>query len=140
MKNTDQWLGLVYVQISLAVFVALLGIATTLSVSVVDRRREFAIVRAIGGLAHQVRRSVLVEAVVVAVLGLVLGVVFGMIDLFYELELVRRYYAGMTLDYRFPFSLMFILCPMMIVASIISALVPSESARRSPVVEGLGYE
>jgi putative ABC transport system permease protein len=140
MRNTDQWLGLVYVQIAMAVFVALLGIATTLSVSIVDRRREFAIVRAVGGLAFQIRRCVWIEAIVIAFIGLALGIAFGALDLFYELELVRRYYAGMTLDYRFPFAVVLMLGPIIVAASIISALAPSESALRSPLVEGLEYE
>jgi putative ABC transport system permease protein len=140
IKNTEQWLGVIYIQIAMAVLVAILGITTTLSVSIVDRRREFAILRAVGGLSSQIRRAVWLEAVVIAVIGIVLGIAFGTLDLFYELELVRRYYAGMTLDYRFPVSLVVGLGPIIILSGVVSALVPAASAVRSSLVEGLEYE
>ncbi len=45
----DQFFLLNYMQLVVAVIVAVVGIVNTLIVSVMDRRREFAIVRAIGG-------------------------------------------------------------------------------------------
>jgi len=140
MQNTDQWLGLIYIQIVIAILVAILGIASTLSVSIVDRRREFAVLRAVGGLPLQVRRSVWLEAMAMAVIGVVLGLAFGAADLFFELELVRRYYAGMTLDYRFPVNLALMLVPVLIAAGLLSALLPGESAVRGSLVEALENE
>ena len=40
LRLTDQWFGITYVQIAVAVLVAVLGIVNTLTVSITDRRRE----------------------------------------------------------------------------------------------------
>ena len=140
MKNTEMWLGLTYMQVAIAILVAVLGIANTLSVSITDRRREFGILRAVGALGMQIRGSVWFEAAAIAMIGVVLGVAFGAIDLLYELELVRRDYAGLTLDYVFPMRLVLIVGPVIIAAALVSSLAASRSAARGSLVEALEYE
>ena len=46
----NQWFGMTYLQVLVAVFVAVLGIVNTLTVSISDRRRELGVLRAVGGL------------------------------------------------------------------------------------------
>ena len=60
-----------------ALFVAGFVIANTFAVVVSQRRRELALVRAIGGTPGQVRRSLLAEGVAVGVVASLLGVVAG---------------------------------------------------------------
>ena len=43
LKIADQWFGIAYVQIAVAVLVAILGIVNTLTVSISDRRRELGV-------------------------------------------------------------------------------------------------
>jgi putative ABC transport system permease protein len=140
MSNTKQWLGMSYIQIAVAILVAVLGIANTLLVSVTDRRREFATLRAVGALRNNVRFSVWLESATVAVIGVILGVAFGAIELRYELEVMRRDYAGLTLDYAFPLGLALVLAGTMICAAWVSALAASESTVRNSLVEALAYE
>jgi putative ABC transport system permease protein len=52
LRLTDQWFGLTYVQIAVAVLVAVLGIVNALTVSITDRRRELGVLQAVGGLAQ----------------------------------------------------------------------------------------
>jgi len=140
MSNTKQWLGMSYMQIGVAIVVAVLGIANTLLVSVTDRRREFATLRAVGALRNNVRLSVCLESATIAVIGMILGVAFGAIDLTYELEVMRRDYAGLTLVYAFPVGLALALVAAMICAAWISALAASEATVRNSVLEALAYE
>ena len=69
----DQWFGLTYVQVIVAMMVAILGIVNTLTVSISDRRRELGVLRAVGGLRAQIRGTVWLEAAAIGVIGLVLG-------------------------------------------------------------------
>jgi putative ABC transport system permease protein len=140
MSNTRQWLGLSYIQIAVAIVVAVLGIANTLLVSVTDRRREFATLRALGAFRNQVRCSVWLEAISIAAIGVMLGVAFGAIDLLYERHVVQRDYAGLTLSYAFPVGLVLLLGASMIFAAWLSALTASEMAARNSIVEALEYE
>jgi len=60
-----------------AVLIAVVGIANTLSLSVLERSRELAVQRALGMTRRQLRTSLTVEALLLAVVGAVLGVVLG---------------------------------------------------------------
>jgi len=73
----NQILGLVYVLLALAVFIALIGIANTLALSVYERTRELGLLRAVGMTRRQLRSSVRWEAVIIAILGTVIGIAIG---------------------------------------------------------------
>jgi len=74
-------LSVLYGLLGLAVVISILGIINTLALSVVERRREIGMLRAIGAQRKQVRRTIQLESLLIAlfgaVLGLVLGVTFG---------------------------------------------------------------
>ncbi|GAA2607254.1 FtsX-like permease family protein [Actinomadura fulvescens] len=63
--------------LGLAIIIALFGIANTLTLSVVERTRESALLRALGITKRQLRRMLSVEALVMAVIGAFTGVVLG---------------------------------------------------------------
>ena len=102
LKITDQWFSLTSVQFAVAVLVAILGIVNTLTVSITDRRRELGVLRAVGGLHGQIRRTVWIEALSIATIGLVLGFGLGAINLFYTLQVVEHDVAGMRLSLYLP--------------------------------------
>jgi putative ABC transport system permease protein len=140
LRITNQWFQLTYVQVGVAVLVAILGIVNTLTVSITDRRRELGVLRAVGGLPRQIRRTVWLEAIGTGVLGLVLGIGLGAINLLYVLEIVRQDVAGMRLEYQFPFAVVLLVVPVILCAALVAALWPAESAVRRSLVEALEYE
>ena len=140
LKITDQWFGLTSVQMAVAVLVAILGIVNTLTVSITDRRRELGVLRAVGGLHGQVRRTIWIEALSIGVLGLVLGYTLGAINLYYLLQMVHRDIAGMRLDYQFPVTTVVAVAPVILGAAFVAAIWPAESAVRGSLVEALEYE
>jgi putative ABC transport system permease protein len=75
--RVDQILTLFGVLLGLAVLIALLGISNTLSLSVLERTRESALMRALGLTRGQLRRMLLTEALLMAALAIVLGVGLG---------------------------------------------------------------
>jgi putative ABC transport system permease protein len=137
---TDQWLGMTYVQVAVAVLVAILGIVNTLTVSITDRRRELGVLRAVGGMKGQVRRTIWMEALAIGVLGLALGVGLGAVNLYYLLRIVRQDVAGIRLDYQFPTAVALGVVPVMLAAAFVAALWPAESAVRGSLAEALEYE
>ncbi|MCU1656594.1 MAG: hypothetical protein JWO57_1250 [Pseudonocardiales bacterium] len=70
-------LGLVYGMLGLAIVIAVLGIINTLALSVVERRREIGMLRAVGMQRKQVRRTIYVESLLIATFGALLGLVLG---------------------------------------------------------------
>lgn len=77
--SVDEVLSIVNVMVALAVIIALIGIANTLALSVVERTRELGLVRAVGMSRRQLRRMVRFEAALVATFGAVLGVCVGLL-------------------------------------------------------------
>lgn len=140
LRVTDQWFSLTTVQIAVAVFVAILGIVNTLTVSITDRRRELGVLKAVGGVRGQIRRTIWLEAVSIGTLGLVLGFALGALNLYYILQIVERDIAGMHLDYVFPVSTAAALIPTILLSAFVAALWPAESAVRGSLVEALEYE
>ncbi|MGH9630743.1 MAG: ABC transporter permease, partial [Bryobacteraceae bacterium] len=140
LRLTDQWFGLTYVQIAVAVLVAILGIVNALTVSITDRRRELGVLQAVGGMRNQIRRTIWLEALSIGIIGLVLGLVLGAAQLYYSLEISRRDLAGVRLTYEYPVDIAVVLLPVILAAAFLSALGPAESAVRGSLVEALEYE
>ena len=76
-QGVDTMLGIVYVLLALAILIALLGIANTLSLSVHERTRELGLLRAVGQTRAQLRAMVRWESVIVALFGTVVGLGLG---------------------------------------------------------------
>ncbi len=140
IRLTDQWFGLTYVQIAVAVLVAILGIVNTLTVSITDRRRELGVLQAVGALRQQIRRTVWLESLTIGFIGLILGFALGAFQLFYALEISRRDIAGIRLSYEYPVVISTWLIPIILVSALLAALGPAESAVRGSLVEALEYE
>jgi putative ABC transport system permease protein len=70
-------LGLLTALVLLAAAVATLGIANTLALAVVERTREFGLLRAVGMTARQLAAMVRWESVITAVSGALLGLTLG---------------------------------------------------------------
>ncbi|MEV0208779.1 ABC transporter permease [Streptomyces sp. NPDC050788] len=73
----DMMLTLVYALLALAVLIALLGIANTLTLAVHERTRELGLLRAVGQTRSQLRAMVRWESVLVAAFGTVGGLGLG---------------------------------------------------------------
>ncbi|MGW4854631.1 ABC transporter permease [Streptomyces sp. NPDC004288] len=73
----DMMLTLIYALLALAVLIALLGIANTLTLSVHERTRELGLLRAVGQTRAQLRAMVRWESVLVAAFGTVGGLTLG---------------------------------------------------------------
>jgi putative ABC transport system permease protein len=140
LRIANQWFGLTYVQVAVAVLVAVLGIFNTLTVSITDRRRELGVLRAVGGVKKQIRRTISIEAVTTAFLGVVLGYALGAINLHYVLQIVRQDIAGMRLEYQFPLAIALAAAPVILGAAFLAARWPSAVAVRGSLVEALEYE
>ncbi|WP_406128915.1 ABC transporter permease [Streptomyces canus] len=73
----DMMLTLVYALLALAVLIALLGIANTLTLAIHERTRELGLLRAVGQTRSQLRAMVRWESVLVAAFGTVGGLALG---------------------------------------------------------------
>ncbi|MEV0172216.1 ABC transporter permease [Streptomyces sp. NPDC050803] len=73
----DMMLTLVYALLALAVLIALLGIANTLTLAIHERTRELGLLRAVGQTRSQLRAMVRWESILVAAFGTAGGLALG---------------------------------------------------------------
>ncbi|TDE57587.1 FtsX-like permease family protein [Nonomuraea mesophila] len=76
-ETLDMLLMIITGLLGLAILISLLGIANTLSLSVHERTRESALLRALGLTRRQLRAMLSVEALVLGLIGALVGVVLG---------------------------------------------------------------
>ncbi|MET0234075.1 MAG: FtsX-like permease family protein [Kibdelosporangium sp.] len=133
-----QLIPLAAVFAGLAVFIAMFVVAGTLGLAVQQRRRELALLRAIGATPGQVRRMIVAEALVVAVIAAVLGCAPGVLlgPLLYDLVSeagviapVVRFHQGFIAYLAGP--------AVAILATFVAALVTSRRAARMRPTEAL---
>jgi putative ABC transport system permease protein len=77
-SQVDQIVNLMYGLLGLAVMIALVSIANSVSLSIHERTRELGLVRAVGMTRHQMASTVRWEAAIVALLGTGLGALLGL--------------------------------------------------------------
>ena len=136
----DQFFTLSYMQLIVAVMIAVLGIVNTLLISVSDRRREIGIVRAIGGLRSQIRKLVLLEAVAVAVVGVTVGAVAGILNFEFMSRSVSAVLVGYSVPFYFPWQFILLSLPVVSAVSLVAGWWPARNAASMQVVEAIGYE
>ncbi|MFI6709841.1 ABC transporter permease [Nonomuraea sp. NPDC050478] len=78
-QTLDMLLMIITGLLGLSILISLLGIANTLSLSVHERARESALLRALGLTRAQLRRMLSVEALVFGLIGAVVGVALGLV-------------------------------------------------------------
>jgi putative ABC transport system permease protein len=97
-------LGPLEYQLLICLAVAAVALMNMALISVADRGREFAVLRAIGAFRGQIRKTLLVEMLATGGLSLLLGLALGAALLLYLLAAVHRYLTGVNLEYAFPWN------------------------------------
>ncbi len=131
----DQMLGLVYGLLGLAILIALLGIANTLSLSLHERTRELGLLRAVGQTRRQLRRTVRWESVIIAVFGTVGGLGLGT---FLGWGMMRSLEASEGMGtFVAPATTLVIVLAAAIVAGVVAAIRPARRAAKLDVLDAI---
>lgn len=133
----DTVLNLVLGLLGLAVVIAVLGIATTIGLSVHERTRELGVLRAIGMERRQVRRSIRLEAVVIALFGTVLGLVMGLGFTAAVISTLSDEGFGSP---TVPVSTLIAIVVGAIAAGTVAAALPARTAARRPVLDAIAID
>jgi putative ABC transport system permease protein len=136
----DQFFLLNDMQLAIAVIVAIVGIANTMAISAAERRREFGILRALGGLRSQIARLVMLEAVAISLIGVLAGAFAALFAIQFMSHTVSIVVAGYDVPYVFPWQLILASLPPILVVALLSAWLPARRATRIEVVGAIGYE
>jgi putative ABC transport system permease protein len=134
----DMMLGVVYVLLALAIAIALMGIANTLSLSMYERTRELGLLRAIGESRRQVRSMIRWESVIIATFGAAGGLGVGA---FLGWALVKAASGGsgemVTPTFTAPIARLLVVLFVGALAGVLAAIRPARRAARLPVLQAV---
>lgn len=134
----DVLLAVVVGLLGVAVVIALLGVANTLSLSVIERRRESATLRAIGLSRRGLRGALGIEGMLIAAIGAVFGSVLGVLYGWAGAATVLGQTGGLAL--AVPWRDLALVLVVALGAGLLASVVPARSAARTPPVAALTVE
>lgn len=127
-----------FLMIALLAVPSLLALANTLGINVLERTREFGMLRAVGATRRQLQRMVLVESLLLVLMGAAFGILGGV---WLGYVLVRAQNAlGLPVPYYFPFGGILTAIAVALLFGLLAAWLPARRAARLDVVKALSYE
>ncbi|MCJ7696298.1 MAG: FtsX-like permease family protein [Anaerolineaceae bacterium] len=116
---------------------SLIAMVNTLAISVIERKREIGMLRALGATRKQVSRMITVEALLLSSVGTLFGIIAGV---YLGYMLVKALAVMFPVVYVFPFIGIFIAILVGITFGALAAIIPARQASRLQVIEALRYE
>jgi len=134
MKTVNQLLALVYALLGLAILIALLGIANTLTLSISERIREIGLLRAVGMTRAQLRSTIRWESVIIALQGTVLGLVIGV---FFGWALVGALRDQGITQFEVPVTSLGVIVLCAVAAGMLAAIMPGRHAAKLNILRAV---
>lgn len=132
--------GIAYAQQIVVVFVAALGVVTALLISVLQRRREMGLLRAIGASQVQGVRTVLAEAALMGIFGSFIGVLVGIPLLWYVLNVLILEESGYYFPMYIPWLEAALIAAFAMLAATLAGLGPAIHSVRQRIPDAIAYE
>jgi putative ABC transport system permease protein len=136
----DQFYVMFYAEAAMALAVSFLGVANTLAISVLQRRREIGLLRAVGATRWQVAWSVAAQALLIGILGTVLGIFLGMLAELYALRVVLVEDSGYYFAFLFPTLMTLLTAFFGLAAAQVAGALPASQAAWQPISDAIAYE
>lgn len=140
LKIFDQTFAITLVLRSVAVVVAIAGVLLTMLTMVVERRRELALLRALGGTPGFVGRVVVSEAALLGLCSAVLGVLTGVPLAMVLTWVVNPAFFGWTIQFQLPWAVLATTPIWITTVAILAAWWPARVARRIGIADALHEE
>jgi putative ABC transport system permease protein len=123
----------------MSVLVALIGIVNTLSLSILERRRELGLLRVVGMLDRRVQRMVRMESVVIAALGTGIGLILGLVLAWSVIHGIDRL-SEADIAFTLPWGMLAIVVGLGIALGLLASLIPARRSTRLDVLDAIGAE
>jgi putative ABC transport system permease protein len=124
----DRTFRITYALEAVAIVIAVMGIAGSLLAMVIDRRREFALLRFLGAGQGQVRRIILFEAGILGLLANGIGIVMGTALSLILIFVINKQSFGWTIQFHWPALALLGALTGVYVATVIAGLYPAHTA------------
>jgi putative ABC transport system permease protein len=135
----DQWqqgIKVIYGFLGMSLLIALFGMATTVSLSVADRTREFGLLGAVGTTGRQIRSIVRWEAATVVVLGTLLGMAMAVTSI----AVLHTATGSSFIRVELPWWLLSLVAGAAAVVALVTSALPARRAAAVPILEATRAE
>ena len=120
----------------MSVVIALIGIINTMSLSILERRRELGLLRIIGMTDKRVRRMVTLESVLISLLGTLGGMLTGLVvSLLLVLSFNRL--SDATITPSIPWAELVVILVLGVLLGVLAALLPARRSTRMEVLDAI---
>jgi putative ABC transport system permease protein len=136
----DQSFVITYALEIIAIAVGIMGIATALYTSVLERQRETSVLRALGAFRHQIRKIILLESGLLGLLGVGVGTVCGACLSLILVYIINRQSFGWTLRLAFPTWTVVVNLFLIFLTSLAAGIWPARQAAKVRLTETLRME
>jgi putative ABC transport system permease protein len=131
----DRTFRITYALEAVAIAVAVMGIAGALLAMVIDRRREFALLRFLGAAQPQVRSIILFEAGLLGLLANVIGLILGALLSLILIFVINKQSFGWTFQFHWPVAILLSALTVVYLATVLAGLYPARTALRMNPIE-----
>jgi putative ABC transport system permease protein len=138
VNNMFNYLIQGFIGLGLVVGVAALGVVSARTV--VERRQEIGVMRAIGFEQGRVQLGFLIESSMVAVSGMVVGTILGLILAYNIIDDSSRQASWASIEFAVPWLNLAIIYVVVLVAALVTAYLPARQASRVYPAQALRYE
>jgi putative ABC transport system permease protein len=136
----DQSFVITYALEIIAIAVGIMGIATALYTSVLERQRETSVLRAIGAFRHQIRKIIMLESGLLGLLGVGVGTLCGACLSVILVYIINRQSFGWTLRLTFPTWTVGANLGLIFLTALAAGIWPARQAARVRLTETLRME
>lgn len=123
-----------------AIAVAVMGIAGALLALVIDRSRQFALLRFLGADKTQIRKIILAEAGLLGLFSTGIGTVLGTALSLVLIYVINKQSFGWTIQFHFPLALLIAALAGVNVSTLLAGLYPARTATRLDPIEVMHEE
>jgi putative ABC transport system permease protein len=136
----DQSFVITYALEIIAIAVGIMGIATALYTSVLERQRETSVLRALGAFRHQIRKIIMLESGLLGLLGVGVGTLCGACLSVILVYIINRQSFGWTLRLTFPTWTVGANLGLIFLTALAAGIWPARQAARVRLTETLRME
>jgi putative ABC transport system permease protein len=136
----DRTFLVTYALEAVSVLVAVIGIAGALLALVMDRRREFGVLRFLGASTRQIRKWILVEAGLIGLLANVAGLLLGLALSLVLIYVINKQSFGWTIQFHWPVAVLTGSLTLVYLATLAAGLYPARIAARLNPIEVIHEE
>ncbi len=134
-----------FVAIGLIVLVASLNIVSTLTLMVMEKSRDIAIITAMGGTPRTLTRVFILQGLIVGVLGILIGDVLGVagawyLDAYRVISLEPQVYSIPYVPFHWTWGDLAAVSAVALLISLVATIYPARAVARLRPVEALRYE